>query len=356
VAATAPARLAWIEACRGIAATAVVLYHVARHFDTNYGMPSLKAVFQFGHAGVDLFFVISGFVILFVHLDDVGKPERLRRYAGRRLTRVLPIYWIAVALMIAKKAAGGHGTSVADMAWAIIPVPIVADPVLGVAWTLQYEFVFYVAFAVMILNRTAGAVIMAAWLAIILIIAATVGRIGLPEAYWGISNLEFFTGMAVAYWLRNSGLRQYKIVLAAGIVLFVLACIAEDMGGLNGYGPLARFAYGLPAALIVLGGAEASRRSNVRVPSILRILGGASYSIYLFHFMLMGILWQFWLKGGLDKIVPTSIGFVVFALGAIAAGVVISRLVEYPLMRLIPGASGRLRVRETAGIGPDVLY
>jgi peptidoglycan/LPS O-acetylase OafA/YrhL len=61
-----PAKLGWVEAYRGIAATAVVLYHTARHFDKNYGIPALESVFQFGHAGVDLFFVISGFIILFV--------------------------------------------------------------------------------------------------------------------------------------------------------------------------------------------------------------------------------------------------------------------------------------------------
>ena len=62
-----------------MAATAVVFYHAARHLNKIYGVPALMCVFQFGHAGVDLFFVISGFIILFVHYDDIGRPERLGR-------------------------------------------------------------------------------------------------------------------------------------------------------------------------------------------------------------------------------------------------------------------------------------
>jgi exopolysaccharide production protein ExoZ len=316
----------------------VVLYHVARHFDANYDIRSLKALFQFGHAGVDLFFVISGFIILFVHFDDLSKPERLRRYAGRRLTRVLPVYWIALALTICRKWAGGHPTPLGNIAWEIVPLPIFVDPVLGVAWTLQYEFVFYLAFGVMILNRAAGLGVMAIWLAVVMTAATSAGLATVPEAYWGISNLEFFVGMAVAYRLRSSSVRQYKTVLVAGIALFAIAGFSEDLGWMDGYGAFARLAYGLPSGLIVLGSAEASRRGSLRVPSILRTLGGASYSVYLFHFILIGIFWQSWLATGLDKTVPPAIGFVVFASGAIAAGVAISRLIEYPLMRFIRDA------------------
>jgi exopolysaccharide production protein ExoZ len=334
-------RLAWIEALRGIAAAAVVCYHVARHFDANYGMPLLKAMFQFGHSGVDLFFVISGFIILFVHFDDVGRRGRIPRYVERRATRVLPIYWIALLLTVARRWAGGHGTSVDDLAWAILPLPISADPVLGVSWTLQYELVFYAAFGVMIVNRAVGTGVMLGWLAGVVIIAG-VGPVPLPEAYWGLSNLEFFGGMAVAYRLVAGGFPRYKIVLAAGVGLFALAGFAEDFGWMDGYGKLSTLGYGLPGVLIVAGCAEASRRGGVRVPVILRMLGAASYSIYLFHFLLIGAMWTLWRASGLDRNIAPALGFVVFLLVSLAGGVVISRWVEYPLMRLLRGLSGRL--------------
>jgi peptidoglycan/LPS O-acetylase OafA/YrhL len=343
VRAGAPARLAWIEAFRGFAASAVVLYHVARHFDANYGMPLWRAAFQFGHAGVDLFFVISGFVILFVHWEDIGRPERIRRYAGRRLTRILPIYWVALAMTIAWRAASAHVVSRSDLAWAILPLPIFADPVLGVAWTLQYELVFYVVFGLMILNRSAGVAMLAAWLALVLFEAVRGGEIALPDAYWQAYNLEFFAGMAAAYCLRTFRLERHKVVLAAGVILFLLAAVAEDFGRIDGYGRLARVAYGVPAALIVFGGAEASRRGSGRVPAVLAAIGAASYSIYLFQFIAIGMSWQVWRAAGLDKTVPPPIGMAVFCVAAIGAGVAISRLVEYPLLTLCRGLGTVLR-------------
>jgi exopolysaccharide production protein ExoZ len=79
----AAAKLDGIEAGRGLAASAEVLYHTARHRDKIYGMPTLMSAFQFGHAGVDLFFVTSGFIILYVHYRDVGTPRR-RSASGDR--------------------------------------------------------------------------------------------------------------------------------------------------------------------------------------------------------------------------------------------------------------------------------
>jgi peptidoglycan/LPS O-acetylase OafA/YrhL len=334
--ATSPnAKLGSIEAYRGIAATAVVFYHTARHFDKNYGTPTLKSVFQFGHAGVDLFFVISGFIILFVHFDDIGRPGRIWHYLGRRLTRLLPAYWVAVALTLALARLGGHMPNLNEIAWAILPVPISADPVLGVAWTLQYEFTFYAAFAVLILNRTAGLALMAVWLVAVACLAAMEWDPGLPPAYWGIFNIEFFAGMAVAYRLRRGGLAGYKGILWMGVGLFVAAALAEDLGWMDGYTSFARLAYGLPSAMILLGGVEASRRGNAHVPGLLRTLGSASYSLYLFHFIFIGVLWKIWLAAGLGATLSPVIGAAVFAFVAIAGGIVMSRLVEYPLMRFI---------------------
>ena len=348
-------RLVWVETCRGIAATSVLLYHASRHFDLNCGMPRLRAAFQFGHSGVDLFFVISGFIILFVHFDDVGASDRIGRYIGRRLTRVLPLYWIEVVMTVAARVAGDHATAPAVIAWAILPVPIFGDALLGVSWTLQYELVFYLVFAVLILNRAAGCVAMALWLAVIAIGAVTAAQIKVPGAYWGTFNLEFFAGMAVAYRLRNGRVVRYKTWLFIGVALFVATSIAEDVGSLDGYGTFARLVYGLPASLIILGCAEASRSGNVRAPAILTRLGTASYSLYLFHLLAIGVVWQLWVALGLDNALPPTIGFCLAVAGAVVAGLMISQSIEYPLMRLIRAVTARLKFGNAVGAGSDVV-
>lgn len=348
----AAARLGWIEACRGIAATAVLIYHAVRHFDKNYGLPLLGHIVQFGHAGVDLFFVISGFIILFVHYDDIGRPGRIKRYVERRLTRILPTYWVALAVTVVLILAGGHALPFRDVAWAILPVPINSEPIVEVAWTLQYEFVFYAMFAVLIMNRVVGIGIILAWLSVIMVMAAWTGTTSVPAAFYGEFNLEFFAGMVVAYRLRQGHVGRYKTIFVAGLTMLVTAAVAEDLHWIESYGMFTRLAYGLPCTLIVLGAAEASRRGNARVPPILRILGSASYSLYLFHFIFIGLAWKLLLASGFAAAINPVIGCVISVVIAMLGGVMVSRLAEYPLMHFIRDALHRPGLGKAAIIAP----
>jgi peptidoglycan/LPS O-acetylase OafA/YrhL len=330
-------KLTGIEASRGVAATVVVLYHVARHLDKNHGLPLLKDALQFGHAGVDLFFVLSGFIILHVHHRDIGDPTRLRHYLVRRLTRVMPIYWIAMALT-AVMAIGGGLPSLSVAFWSISLLPSKSPLILEVAWTLQHEIVFYGLFCVLIINRAAGIAVFTLWLAGIGL--AELGNIDvtwLPRSIWYAFNIEFFFGMAVAWALRRCAIPAPRLILVVGVVLFSAAALAEDLQWMNGFAALSRIIYGLPSALIVLGLAAADREAAMYVPRFPRVLGAASYSIYLFQFIFIGVLWKLWLATGLDAVMPPVTSFPLLAFGGVAGGILASRLIEYPLMRLLRG-------------------
>ena len=341
-------RLAAIEGSRGVAASAVILYHAARHLHFAYGVPKFMDIFQFGHAGVDLFFVISGFIILFVHYDEIGHPERARRYLWRRFSRIMPIYWVALALTVTLSVAGGHPfPNFFRLFWSATLLPSQQWPLLDVAWTLQFEMTFYAVFWLLILNRTAGMVTLAFWS--IWIILATLGTSvggGLPSSLYSTYNFEFLFGMAVAYWLKNHRLHRPKLILAIGATLFCAAALAEDVHLMNGYASLSRFVYGPAAALIVLGAAESSRSNEIIVPKILQTLGAASYTIYLFQFVFIGVLWELWLAAGLDARTPHLASFPFLVAFAIVGGVATSWLLEYPLMRMM--RSSRLPTAATA--------
>ena len=330
-------KLNGIEAGRGLAATAVVLCHAARHLDKAYGMPSLVGVFQSGHAGVDLFFVISGFIILFVHYGDIGRPECLSRYLRRRFTRIMPIYWVALALTIFLAMGGGHGLpGVFSIAWSAALLPSHDEPLLGIAWTLQYEIVFYAVFCLLILNRWAGITVFALWLGGIALANLWGGIVSaLPRSLYGTHNLEFFLGMAVAYLVRNYRVAAPRLILATGTILFVAALIAEDFRLIPEHGDIGRSIYGPAAALIILGAAEANRRDLITVPKVMQILGSASYSIYLFQFVFIGVVWKLWLAFGLDGATPHGASFPFLAGAGVLGGIVISRWVEHPLMRAV---------------------
>ena len=104
-----------IEAARALAAFAVVLLHAANlmrveHFSGHIG---LGGIFDFGYVGVDFFFVLSGFIITYVHFTDIGRIERLPRYLWRRFSRIYPIFWAILLLVVTvttlARLAGGNG-------------------------------------------------------------------------------------------------------------------------------------------------------------------------------------------------------------------------------------------------------
>ena len=330
------ANLSCIEALRGLAATAVVLYHCARHVDRAFGAPGLIAAFQAGHSGVDLFFVISGFIILYIHRPDLGRPERLPHYLSRRFSRVFPIYWIALGVSMLMTVLGDHGMPPAGTMLAeTFLLPGSDDPILGVAWTLHFEIVFYAVFTVLIVNRRAGLMLMAAWLAAIVAAAAGLVGPGMPPPLCSTYSLEFFMGMAAAYLLQRGKVAAPRSLAMAGMVLFAAALLAESTGALDGFGDAARLAYGLPAAMLVLGLVASETAGQLSAARWLRVLGNASYSIYLFQFVFIGTVWQFMLVSHLDQRLSNLVVFVLLSTAALVGGVVVSQAIERPLLRAL---------------------
>lgn len=338
----AKTRLFGIEAIRGCAATAVVLYHVARHLNGDGGASALLYVIQFGHAGVDVFFVLSGFIILFVHHRDIGQPMRARNYLSRRFSRLMPIYWVALALTVALTFAGSRVLpSWGRVLWSASLLPSIQDPVLDIAWTLQHEMFFYAVFLVLIVNRVAGFVLMTIWLVGIAGVASGVVVLAGNAGINWVFNLQFFMGMAAAYALLHNAIRWPGLMLATGLVAFAAAGLAENVGYLNGYAPHARLIYGIPAMLIVGGVAELDRRGQLRVAALPRMLGAASYSIYLFQFVFIGVAWKALTLTGLADRAPVWLSYPVLAFAGIAGGLAMHRWVELPLLALTRG--GRTR-------------
>ncbi len=322
-----------IEALRGAAAVAVVFYHVARHLNKFNGTTAFLTFFQFGHAGVDLFFVLSGFIIFHAHFKDIGRPERLRHYWWRRFTRVAPMYWIALLATVAMMMAGRHIPSISSLFLSLTLLPSHSEPLLGVAWTLQYEFLFYAIFCTIILNRMLGITLFAVWFCAIAVSSLAIGVQGiLPPSIFGIYNIEFFLGIAASLLFRRGLVSAPRRLFALGCGLFLAAALAEDLGILNGYAQMARLIYGVPAMMIVAGAAGLDGGGAVRVPSVLQELGAGSYSIYLFQFVFIGVAWQALQVLGVARVTMAGC-FLILAAAGIVGGVMMRRYVEYPIMQ-----------------------
>lgn len=331
-------KLRGIQALRGIAALAVVAYHAARHLGQAVDASAITRLTQPGHAGVDLFFVLSGFIILHVHRQDIGHPQTLGRYAWQRFARLMPIYWVALAATIALMLPH-HGSEVTltRVALSASLLPVTQDPLLGVAWTLQHEMLFYAAFALLIVSRRLGLACLLLWL--LWGLAQGLGLLpgyGLPR-FASLFNLQFLFGMGAALavargWIGRGGLLA---LIAAG--LLVLVGTMEALGRIDGYGNFARLAYGVPCALLIAGLAVWEGQARRRVPALPVALGEASYSLYLFHLLGIGLAWQVWLRTGIDTAAHLASCYAFLLAGALACGLFVHHLIEVPLLRRMRG-------------------
>lgn len=285
----APSVLANIQALRAVAALLVVFVHM-KGLVALAGLPA--DVMNFGNCGVDLFFVISGVIMVFT----VERREtRAWDFLAHRIARITPLYWLItfVVFLTAAVAPGlVHETraSLPDLIRSLLFIPHVRPdgnmwPLVFVGWTLNYEMAFYVLFALTMLARprsTSFAV------CVTLIAAAAMARaIFHPQDreidfYTYPIILEFAAGVVIGWALPRLRVDRRFVPLAAAAATISLAgvlfahALFPDVNR--------AFVPGLPAAGLVISALVLERAGwRVRSPLVLR-LGDASYSIYLTHF------------------------------------------------------------------------
>lgn len=340
-------KLDGLQACRGAAALLVLLYHNAiTYFPICIGTYDLATQvrsggpnpFDFGHAGVDFFFVLSGFVILWIHGTDIGRPDRFRRYLWRRVTRIYPTYWVVLALLLPiyflrPEMGGGYEREPLVILKSVLLLPQTHFPIVPPAWALSHEMLFYALFSVSILSRKMGTILFGVWLLMIAYIA--VDPSGFPWKFFGRQqNFEFFLGMAAAWYVRHRTVRAPLGVAALGVVIFVAFGLAEIYTAFPAR-QWEALGYGLGSMLVILGVVGAERAGDLRIPSLLRLLGDASYSIYLVHMPLLSVMARGLRATGLHFGEGNWLLFILMAGLACAGGVLFHVVVERPLMDLV---------------------
>ncbi len=340
-----------IEAGRGLAALLVVLFH-ADKVVTNPAYWHARAfggLFACGHAGVEFFFVLSGFIIAHVHTRDIGRPAQLARYVTRRFDRIFPLYWLILTVLVAVALLGPDIASLrhVDTAAIVSSYLLVGRDshagVLTVSWTLFHELLFYLAFAALIVDRRAGIVVGAAWLTLIAV-AAMGGVGGIPAYVTSPLNLLFAAGALAQVAVRDRRVRHPLWWTAAGIAAF--AGLAAEEVFVPVLGETARnLLYGVASAVALAGIVSYERDHRLRVPAILSTLGAASYSIYLVHYPALSVVARLMRRAGLIAALPVDAGVVVLSAAVVAAGVGVHFAIERPLLAWRRGRSvGRREV------------
>jgi peptidoglycan/LPS O-acetylase OafA/YrhL len=338
-----PEVLGNVQALRAIAALMVVVVH-AYSVESTYlpGRPWTTPFHVLGTYGVDLFFVISGLVMLVSTATWFGEGSAPRRFLARRATRIYPPYVIVTALvlgayLLVPSATGEHRSAPPDILASFLALPQRGEPLLVVGWTLTYELVFYAVFAAALrFQRHYLPAVTAIWLLAVVLI----GAFGPHANPWvrvlgSWFNLEFVFGMAIGALVLRGALAAPRALLVLAAALVVAVCIATAYSGrefleVAWWRP---WAVGLPMALLVYA-ALGLERLGLLAPRWLRAQGDASYALYLWHVPVIGAIGL-----ALNRIhlhgVPARIAIVFggYAL-AIAFSFLAYRWIERPLLRL----------------------
>lgn len=338
-----------LQACRGIAALLVVLYHLGlaiaapKYFNVaEFGRPA-----GFGHIGVEFFFVLSGFIITYVHWGDVSRPGALPLYLKRRFARIYPIYWIVFlsvflsALMLPPlRDSVPHDPALIAKALALMPLDqaVVGDlsaPVITVAWSLQYEVVFYALFALAILNRWLGLLAVAFVSAIY---ASCLNGCTFPQSFIGVPYLLLFGAGSLVAVVERKGwrVRRPGTVAITAAIIFVLLGIAELFYPAFKRSFIQEILLGLSSALTIAG-LLSWETSRATPPTFgpLRFLGDASYALYLVHYPLISILCKIALVALPMTVLGASVAYVLILLACLSLAAVVHLRVERPLLRAL---------------------
>src|SRR5215469_12911355 len=237
-----------IQACRALAALLVVHVHatvMARTYAERYGsLDALSNAFyntlSIGQLGVDLFFVISGFIMIFVTDSLPSSRASVRAFLERRIARIVPLYWfftfVLAALIVLAPGVVVHGELM---------------PVVPPGWTLSFEMFFYLSLALLLLLPARHRV----WLLSLAFLALVgVGTAFPPDREQPILRvltspllLEFLYGcwigtLVLAGRIPGSGLAS--LCVAAGVLGFVAAFLLPLQ-------PVRQFSWGIPSAFLI---------------------------------------------------------------------------------------------------------
>jgi len=336
-----------IQYCRGVAALMVVLFHLgaALSADRYFGARIFGVPFHFGDSGVAFFFVLSGFIIAWVHGRDVDRPGRFAAYAFKRALRIYPPYWIVFAgvYLLAIASPSLRSTVLLDpgtLLKSLLLVPQssavvggIGAPVIIVAWSLQYEVVFYAVMGLFILSRTLGLLAVAAiganWCACLW------GTCSFPRDFAANNFLFLFIfGVLIAAIARSRTKIDRPLwigLLGAGT--FVVAAIIDELTQADFVLLDRRLVFGFASSILILGLVRAEGAGMIRPRSaFLALLGDASYSLYLVHFPLISALCKLVVALGLTGVLGATVAFPVILASCLLVAMALHLYVEKPLL------------------------
>jgi exopolysaccharide production protein ExoZ len=343
-----------VQGLRGLAALLVVVDHSLHHFsDIGPFDPERSGHFYYvadtlGRHGVEIFFLISGFIMTMTSYDEFASPGAVTAFLSRRILRIVPLYWLLTALTVVAHTTHGESLNFVQIVKSLFFVPYLNDsrlwqPILRRGWTLNYEMFFYALFAAALLLRATRGLVGLLLLLLLLTVIAPIWNHGPCDTttcgvmlFYEQPIQLYFAGGIVLGALRlylqrrssmsalsfNGGLRAAIVATAAYIAYICWVAGPTDAAGVV-YCVLA-------SALCML---FADKPQSGRISMLLLLIGESSYSLYLTHPVFIDPASRLWARAfGAHGLFPFLAAMIV---GSCLLGWLSYRLIEKPLQRAL---------------------
>lgn len=338
-----------IQSLRGFAVLFVVFFHIYVIENKYSGFGTLLSpVVQVGSFGVDLFFVVSGFVMVTVTRDKFQDLKQALRFLYHRLTRIYPLYWIYTLMALAVFLIKPEWINVSEahrpnILHSFLLLPSINLPLVEVGWTLIHEIYFYLVYFFIFLLLPENLLIYAlgGWGGIILIMDLTVWRWNpYTEVIFHPLTFEFLSGcvLALMYYQIERSRFSKPVLLTAVVIALVFAIVSHDY-----YHNSPRFGlafdwartwlWGIPAWIIVYCLLYAER-NGFAFPLYMTKVGDASYSIYLSHLFTISVIGRLWTLVSVEGYFDNFLFIVVTLAVVLFVGFLSYWLVERKLLEL----------------------
>lgn len=332
-----------IQSLRAIAALLVLCTHALYPLVPMRSHPITPWLDSFGPGGVDLFFVISGFIIYNAamraskSIDVISDTwSVVRSFIFKRIIRIFPLYWIVftVAYMAQPYVELAPDWLEKKTLWPLLLLSGSPNYIVMSAWTLVIEINFYLV-AVMVLAFFPKRTFFGFMVWAVAIGVSQFDDQVKSQAWASIIFYEFIFGIIAAQLINSGFVKVGRLAVITGAAsFFVGAYVLHSLGGWFGTGPLVRtFCFGLPSAVLLYGLVALEKTQNWVLPRFLQNLGDASYSLYLWHQLVFAVLFFCISYLGITESLPRELYALGFIVIAILVGMLSYRFIEKPILR-----------------------
>jgi peptidoglycan/LPS O-acetylase OafA/YrhL len=335
-----------LQALRAIAAMIVVIHHMMLMEPHLCAYATvLPQWFFVGSGGVDLFFVISGFIMVLITRGYKPGFAVGSDFLYKRIIRIYPLYWIYSAVLLLLYFLQPDSLSTLknnhiNLLTSFLLIPDITHPLLNVGWTLRHELYFYLVFTgvLLFIRECHMLFFLISWGILIGIVSFTsMGNGAISKVIFSPYTYEFIAGGLIALAILRK--RIYAPMFFT-IIGFFIACLTvvifitqEEFARKYFEQPWLRILiFGVPSSLLVYGCVGLEIVKKWVAYGWLTAIGDASYSLYLSHSLIFLLFAKFWRMAGLNQEAYHGLFLAGMLITSIIWGIMSYHFIEKPLL------------------------